>query len=346
MFSRRATQWINAAAALLAVGTSTSAALLGSAPADGTRAAPPTLSESVEPTALPGGGLALGDATGALIPLGPRHRIASGSLLADPLLLALAAPTDVVAFSARAPLARDAYRYAGKPSLDPTRRVEHLLELAPDLVLLNSLGEHARIEQLRSAGLLVFDLGPMWGVATFLRNVAQIGWLVGRPDAARELGAHFQARLQAIARHLPESARRGAMYLGVYGNDLLGGTRGSSFHDVLSYAGLLDVAARDYQGWPSYDPETLLTLDPEIIVTQTGMRSALCGRPELGRLRACGPRGDVIEVDAQLLNDAGLGMLDAAELVHQAAYPARAAPEPASRAPASRAPASRAEVPP
>jgi len=44
-----------------------------------------------------------------------------------------------VAFSARAPLARDAWRYAGKPSLDPTRRVEHLLELRPDLVLVNSL---------------------------------------------------------------------------------------------------------------------------------------------------------------------------------------------------------------
>jgi iron complex transport system substrate-binding protein len=169
---------------------------------------------------------------------------------------------------------------------------------------------------------------------------------VGRPDAARELGAHFQARLEAIARHLPESGRRGAMYLGVHGNDLFGGTRGSSFHDVLSYAGLLDVAARDYQGWPSYDPETLLTLDPEIIVTQTGMRSSLCGRPELGRLRACGPRGDVIEVDAQLLNDAGLGMLDAAELVHEAAYPTVASRAPASRAPASPALASPGVVSP
>jgi iron complex transport system substrate-binding protein len=322
MLSRRATQWINAAAALLAVGTSTSAALLGSAPGPEARPRPALPGgENVEPTVLPDGGLALPDANGALIRLAPRQRIASGSLLADPLLLALAAPTDVVAFSARAPLARDAYRYAGKPSLDPTRRVEHLLELQPDLVLVNSLGEHAWIEQLRSAGVLVFDLGPMHGVATFLRNVAQIGWLVGRPDAARELGAHFQARLQAIARHLPASPRRGALYLGVHGNTLLGGTRGSSYHDVLSYAGLIDVAARDFQGWPSYDPETLLTLDPELIVTASGMRAALCGSPELGRLRACGPHGAVIEVEAQLLNDAGLGMLDAAELIHVAAYP-------------------------
>jgi iron complex transport system substrate-binding protein len=330
MLPRRVTQWINAAAALLAVGVSTGTALLGSASGFGARAAPPLpLGSAVEPTVLPDGARALPDATGALIRLEPRHRIASGSLLADPLLLALAAPTDVVAFSSRAPDARDAYRYAGKPSLDPTRRVEHLLALQPDLVLLNSLGEHARIEQLRAAGVLVFDLGPMWGVQTFLRNVAQIGWLVGRPEAARELSARFQARLDAIAGHLANRPRRGALYLGIHGNDLFGGTRGSSFHDVLTYAGLLDVAARDYQGWPTYDPETLLTLDPEIVVTQLGMRAALCGRAELGRLRACGPHGDVIEVEAQILSDAGLGMLDAAELIHQAAYP-NAAPALAS----------------
>jgi iron complex transport system substrate-binding protein len=323
MLSRRATQWINAAAALLAVATSTGTALLGNPPSPGQRALPALPGgESVEPSALPGGGLALADATGTLIPLAPRHRIASGSLLADPLLLELVAPTDVVAFSARAPLARDAYRYAGKPSLDPTRRVEHLLELAPDLVLVNSLGEHAWIEQLRSAGVVVFDLGPMWGVTTFLRNVAQIGWLVGRHEAASDFAAHFRARLEAIARHVPAGARHGALYLGVYGNQLIGGTRGSSYHDVLTYAGLVDVAARDYQGWPSYDPETLLTLDPEIIVTHAGMRAVLCARLELGRLRACGPRGAVIEVDGQLLSDAGLGMLNAAEMIHQAAYPA------------------------
>lgn len=322
MSSRRPPQWINVASALLAVAASTSAALLGATPGDARRQPElPGSSLSVEPMQANDGRLVLTDATGAAIPIAPRQRIASGSLLADPVLLALAAPDEIAAFSARAPLARDAFRYAGKPSLDPTRRVEQLLELRPDLVLVNSLGESAWIEQLRAAGVVVFDLGPMWGVDTFLRNVSQIGWLIGRPDAARELGARFRSRLEAVARHIEPGARRGALYLGIHGSNLFGGTRGSSYHDVLAYAGLRDVAAERYQGWPSYDPEALLVLDPEVVVTQTGMRASLCGRAELGRLRACGPRGDVIEIDAQLLNDAGLGMLDAAERVHQLAYP-------------------------
>lgn len=322
MLTRTATSWINAASALVAVAASSAAALLGAAPRD-VRQRPelPGSHASVEPVPTSDGRRALVDAMGAMIAIEPRHRIASGSPLADPVLLALAAPTDIVAFSARAPVARDAYRYAGKPSVDATRRVEHLLELRPDLVLVNGLGESSWIEQLRAAGVVVFDLGPMWGLDTFLRNVAQIGWLIGRPDAASELAGRFRLRFDSIARHLDDGSRRGALYLGVHGGDLFGGTRGSSYHDVLTHAGLRDVAAERYQGWPKYDPEALLTLDPEVVVTQTGMRAALCERAELGRLRACGPQGDVIELDGQLLNDAGLGMLEAAERIHQLAYP-------------------------
>jgi len=324
--ARQRSEWLNLAAILLAFALSSYAGLRGSdnAPALAVRPGE-RLPELAAPLPLAGGGRALSDATGALVPLGPYRRVASGSLLADPIVLALCAPEEVVAFSSRAPDARDAYRYAGKPSLD-AHRVEALLGVHPDLVLVNSLGDHAFVQRLRDAELRVFDLGPMRGVSTFLSNVLAVGWLVGREDAARVLAGQFLSRLEAIARRLPESARRGALYLGIHGNHLYGGTRGSSYHDVLSYAGLQDVAAQNFEGWPSFDPEQLLGFDPEIIVTQTGMRAALCQRSEFGHLRACGERGRVIELDAQLLNDAGFGMLEASELIHRAAYPERSAP--------------------
>lgn len=321
MTSRRTTEWLNAAAALLAVALSSYAALV-SATHTPARPPPPAATPSeAEPVLLPDGRRALVDATGASIPLEPYYRIASGSLLADPLLLQLCSPENIVAFSARAALTRDAYRYAGKPSVDATRKLEQLLELKPDLVLLNSLGEHAWVQRLRDAGLVVFDLGPMWGVPTFLHSASAMGWLLGRPEAARDLAAHFLMRLEAVAKHIPRARRRAAMYVAVYGSQMYGGTRGSSFHDVLTYAGLVDVAAKDFQGWPTISPEVLLTLDPELIVTHTGMRAAFCERTELGQLKACAPGGGVIELDAARLNDAGLGMLETAELLHLAAYP-------------------------
>jgi iron complex transport system substrate-binding protein len=274
----------------------------------------------LEAITLADGRRGLLDATGSAVPLASYERVASGSLLADPLLLALCEPARIAAFSGRAPRVRDAYRYAGKPHVDATRRMEELIALAPDLVLVNSLGEHSWVARLRESGLVVFDLGPMWGVETFLRNLAAVGLLVGRPQAAREVAWHFEQRLRAIARDLTPEQRRRALYVGVFGNQMFGGTRGSSYHDVLTYAGLVDVAAERYQGWPTYNPELLLTLDPEVIVSAPGGRSALCARSELALLRACGRAGRVIEIDAELLNDAGFGMLDAAELIHAAVY--------------------------
>lgn len=327
MTSRAATEWLNWGALAVAISASAYAAMFA-VPTPETRSfdlAPPEVS-SVEPVALADGRRALSDATGTWVPVSDYRRIASGTLLADPLLLALCEPERIAAFSAQAPRARDAYRYAGKPSIDATHRMEQLIALKPDLVLVNSLGEHAWVQRLRDAGLVVFDLGPMWGVATFLRNIAVVGHLVQRPDAARDLAWRFQARLSAIARDLPRSARRRAMYVGLHGNQLYGGTRGSSYHDVLSYAGLVDIAADSYRGWPVYSAEDLLALAPEVVVTTTGGRARLCGHAELQRMTACTARGKVIELHPDLLSDAGLGMLDAAEELHRAVYGNREQP--------------------
>jgi iron complex transport system substrate-binding protein len=327
MPARLTVEILNSGAVLLALVASGAAALHGAEPIATRGTSPGAALPSMQiPVPYGTNGRALPDATGTLIPLFRYRRIASASSLADPLLLALAAPEDVIAFSARADDARDAYRYSGKPHVDATHRSEALLTLAPDLVLLNSLGDFAAVQRLREAGLTVFDLGPMHGLQTFLGNVSTLGWLLGRPDSAQEFAEHFQLRLEAVASAVPAAARRQGLYLGIHGSSLYGGTLGSSYHDVLTYAGLDDVAAHDFTGWPSYDPEQLLSLDPEVIVTQTGMRAVLCQRAEFERLRACGVRGQVIEIEPRLLNDAGLGMLDASELIHRAAYPSPGSP--------------------
>jgi iron complex transport system substrate-binding protein len=316
---RRSINWLNSGAAILALSVSTYAALAGVS-----RPTPPSARAAValglELTTLPDGRRALLDATGSAVPIAAYARIASGSLLADPLLLELCEPARIVAFSGRAPRVRDSHRYAGKPHVDATRRMEEVIALAPDLVLVNSLGEHAWVNRLRESGLTVFDLGPMWGLETFLRNVMMVGLLVGRPDAARDIAWRFEARLNAVASHLAPEQRRKALYVGVFGNQMFGGTRGSSYHDVLTHAGLLDAAAERFQGWPTYNPELLLTLDPEVIVSTPGARSSLCGRAELSRLRACGPAGRFVEIDSELASDAGFGMLEAAEQIHAAVY--------------------------
>jgi iron complex transport system substrate-binding protein len=187
--------------------------------------------------------------------------------------------------------------------------------------------QYARAERLRELGLNVFDLGPMRGLPTFVDDVLALGWLLGAEPRAQRYAAQFTARMRAVSAAVAPEQRRSGLYVGVYGTQLFGGTLGSSYHDVLTHAGLVDTAARRFQGWPRYTPEQLLLLDPDVIVTHTGMRRSLCGEGELARLRACGA-GHIVEVEEAWLNDAGVHMLDAAEVIHDAVYGARKEPAP------------------
>lgn len=263
----------------------------------------------------------LRDATGHFVPLADYRRIASTSGVSDSVLLALAEPERIAAFTRySAEGSPVAYRYAGKSTITDIARVEELLALKPDLVLVNNLGNDGRIERLREAGLTVFDLGEMRGMKTLLPNIVTVGTLLGRPEAGRELATRFERRMQSIAKHVPEAERPLAVYASIYGDSLYGASTGTSHQDVLIAAGLRDKAKGMYRDWPRYTPEILLALDPEVIVTQDGMRAPMCRHTGLSHLRACGPGGRIVEVNGRLLDDPSLTMLDAAEAIYEAVY--------------------------
>lgn len=260
------------------------------------------------------------DASGERAPTVSPQRIASASILADRLLLELCEPRRVVASSAQARAALDAHRFSSGATITSLDRTEELLSLAPDLLLINGLGDARRAVQLRDAGLPVFDLGPIVGVESVIAAASSVGALCGRRDAADRLVARFLRSLRDLARDVPNAARKRGLYVATYGDQLFGGTRGSSFGEVLTYAGLVDVAPAELRGWPRYTTEQLLSVDPEVVLTQRGMGQRLCSRPGLSELRACTSGSGLVELDAALLEDPGLGILDAAERLFEAVY--------------------------
>jgi ABC-type hemin transport system substrate-binding protein len=144
----------------------------------------------------------------------------------------------------------------------------------------------------------------------------------------REFARGINARIASVAADIPAIGRKSAIYLGVHGTQFYGGARGTSYHDVLHYAGLVDRAAGRYEGWPAYTSEELFVLDPDVIVTPKGQGSALCQRASFSVLKACSASGRVVEVDDTLLVDPGVPMIDAAIAVRLAVYgpPAQLAP--------------------
>ena len=318
-------QWLNAAGVLAALALSLSLPVVLVERATGTGSAtfqPKPLSRPVTER-LPGNQLAVRDASGRAVPIARYARIASASTASDALLLELVEPTRIVAFTEYgAEHSWQAYRYAGKPTIAAVDDLERVLSLKPDLVVLSSPGAISKVARLEEAGLVVFDLGPQSGVDAFVDGARRLGAVLGVAERAEGFATSFRQRLEHLRAAVPPDRRLHAMYVAVYGGKLVSAGRGTSYHDVLTYAGLVDVGSRLFAGHPELRAEQLLDQDPELIVSSTGMRDALCGSGALHRLRACRSHG-IVEVDGALLGDSGVGMLPAAERIHAGAYGGR-----------------------
>lgn len=306
---------LNGAAFALALGASTFAVWLAR-PASPRRA--PTGEATVSALVAPPGDLV--DRGGVSIPPRDYRHIVSVSPLADEILLEICEPDRVAAVAAGSPRRdADGFRYAGKPTIEHLDDVERILSLHPDLVLANGIGDPRPVARLREAGLVVFDLGEMHGLSTLIPEIHELAEILGHPERGERFAHAFIEEMNEVAADVPLSSRLRAIYVGAYGDSLFGGALETSYHDILVGAGLLDGAS-NYRGSPQYTAEQVLTMDPDVIVTDVGMRQRLCARPGLAMLRACKWRASIVELDSDLLGDPGPWMVETARLVRSAVY--------------------------
>jgi iron complex transport system substrate-binding protein len=195
-----------------------------------------------------------------------------------------------------------------------------MVALQPDLVLTNSFGSPGSAERLRSAGIEVFDLGELRGKRSLSYVALGLGELLGVPERAQRLVQDFTNRLRRVSADLGTRMPIRAMYLSTLGPDLQGGTRGTSYHDILVAAGLVDVAATNYRDWPAYAAEQVLALAPEIIVTRQGFAAGICKYPGMDHAPPCRGQGRIVELPGELLDEPGLAMLEAAETLYELVY--------------------------
>ncbi|MEL6181893.1 MAG: ABC transporter substrate-binding protein, partial [Myxococcota bacterium] len=243
------------------------------------------------------------------------------SMIANDVLLEVAEPERIVAFSRHGvDNARTPYRFSGKSTLTSLRDVEAVLALNPDLVLIHNLSGPGPAERLREAGIAVFDLGHMRGRATLVEDTLQIAALMGDPARGERVIRPWLRRMDRVASGVDRSKAPTALYVSLYAGRMFGGAAQTSYHDVLEAAGVVDAAAEHgFEGWPNYNAEQLVTINPDVIITPEGMAKRLCAQPGLDILQAC-VRGQVLEFNGSMLSDPGLGMLEASEAIHTRIY--------------------------
>jgi iron complex transport system substrate-binding protein len=280
-----------------------------------------TTGSNVRLITLANGRQGIADAGGQVVPLQDYHRIAGGSIVADELLLALAEPERIVALSHYGRThARNPHAYGDRVEISGAGDVELLRKHEVELLFVHHLGVPAELARVRDAGIEVFNLGEMRGIATLIPNIETVATLLGDPDRGVRLAESFQRRLQAVAVDVPNERRKRAIYLSAYGGQLFGGAARTSYHDVLTAAGLIDAAAYRFSDWPHYDPEQVLALDPEVIITTEASVAPFCRISGFDHLRACSRKGLLIGIPEARIGDPGLAMLDTAEEIRDRVY--------------------------
>ncbi len=142
---------------------------------------------------------------------------------------------------------------------------EQLIALDPDLVFAATFTDEAVLTQLTEAGITVVTIGGFNNVASILDNIAFVGDVIGTRTAAQTLIGSLTDRLEAVAGVVSAvESPTSAIYLST--DNWIAGCQ-TTLDDVITRAGGINAAcAAGIVDWNQVDTETLLTLNPDVIV--------------------------------------------------------------------------------
>lgn len=211
------------------------------------------------------------------------------------------------------------------PDFRSAKDLEAILNVHPDLVIApSSVADVSQLKRLREAGLTVFNTGDSRGYQSFIDFSGQVAVLIDAEQAGSEQLQAYRQRIQSI---LPDDfssivkEKKSALYVSMFSGNFYGGVKGSSYHDVIRFAGLHDITDEHTwrTAWPQLSIEQLLQMNPDYIITPSGRSAAIRAHPGLQDMTAL-IRGQVMEVDYEILNDPGFFMYDAAQYIYDYVY--------------------------
>lgn len=256
-----------------------------------------------------------------VLPAPPRRIVTIGPALTE-MLFALGAGSLVVGvdqFSDFPPEARSlpSVGTLTHPSLD------RIVALAPDLVLVDSMASGA-VPRLEALGIPVAVITPPH-VAGVLEALVLLGRAVGRPEEAARVVSSLEARLMAVRERVaavPED-ERARVFHEIWPDPPYTAGPGSFIHDVIQWAGGINIASDVAAPWIQLSLEAIIARDPDVIITtREAHRDELLGgrRPRWETLRAV-RTGRVYVVEDDWVSRPGPRVVDGVEAMARALYP-------------------------
>lgn len=200
--------------------------------------------------------------------------------------------------------------------------LEQVVGLEPDLVFGTTLHEGQIAPALQERGVTVFIAEPQT-VLEVLDTVLTIGHLTGRDEAATELAAQMQTRIDAVQETIKDAPRPAVFW--ELGPELFTAGPGSFINDLITLAGGENVAADADSPWPQLGIESIVLKDPDVVVLADhnyGQTAEMVKeRPGWNDINAV-KEGRIVEItDDDIVSRPGPRIIDGLEFLARALHP-------------------------
>lgn len=208
--------------------------------------------------------------------------------------------------------------------------VEKIISLDPDLVLAHESSVASSFdayEQIQDAGINVYFVLDATSIEETYDSITEIGQITGANQAAEEVIADMKAgfaEIEAIVNNIEEDEKKTVLFEISPEPEIFTGGKGTFFDELIEVIGAENVAG-DLDGWPQIDPESIIDLNPDVILTVYGeyVEDAIeqvLNRDGFSEVTAVKEKA-VYDVDEDMVSRPGPRLVDGAREIGQAVYP-------------------------
>lgn len=151
--------------------------------------------------------------------------------------------------------------------------VEKIISLQPDLVLAHESGlgtGEAGFQQLRDAGIQVYVVQEAGNFEEVYETMETIGQLTGAQEEAEAAVTDMQEEVAAIEEQAATVEEPKSVFIEVSGAPEIYTAGSGTFMDVMLEKINAENAAAGVEGWVPMDPEAIVELNPDVILTTYG----------------------------------------------------------------------------
>ena len=192
-------------------------------------------------------------------------------------------------------------------------KTERIVELSPDVVLVNRLIPLDVINKIKYSGIRVETFDPQT-INDVLETIDKVADICGLPTKSQELGPE----INSLHKQTPEGSKK-LVYLEIWDNPPTTFGKNSLGADMVRWVGAENAGDRLEGDFPTLSEEAIAGLDPEVIIVPESYKKTVAEivkRQGVARTRAA-KNGSIHIMNDDLLMRPSPRVLDALKIISQ-----------------------------